>query len=821
MGRIENLDQKADTGIYPGRLTARLFVEARRDQQGKFFDLDEQEYRHSSEFFTNCGQYMAPNDLKRVNDAWALMFYAHQNQERESGGRYTNHCLRVATTLSSMRLEPDTIIAGLLHDVLEDSADNGFPVDSSFIRIRFGADVERLVLGCRNAEWDVKKEEIIGVEKMTPNEIDEEIDRLTQLKIYKQFSGLPDTDPRIIFIKIADRLDNMRTIMSKRSALKRQAKAVETLEFTSNLAKLLGWEEERQELSDLSFEVINPAMYNFIVDTIYKLAGLKDRPDVYDTKRYHKVRQVFAKIYQIEDIREKLRTELKAINLDKLSDYVDFELPSVFALHQTWIDKDKEGRFSNKDLYLKVNYSIPDEMLEFSTVSDIVNKISLQFLNSGWRVITDGKRSQNSHDEVTVFLQDPTGQRIIKFKFSKESTAKFDATDIANIYQIAMSFKNYAVINPLAYRKLIKLGGDYQLAGIAGVESKTSLARLRGEIGGIRIQGTKTGEYTVLRKGATVLEYAFKVRGGYIVHLTGFSLNKGTKIYGVKDIHNTLNDNDIVELFFNDKIDPKLHVNPTWLYGESDPYAIRTLANQIRNGLQYWRESNSITYGSWVQQIKSVGLSKITRLLKYRPPVVNIQVVEPLYQAIGFQSEDDFLQAVCFGELNEVKDLLPIADAVDQFTQSHFALDFSYRRGNNTHSIFLNICKKCSLQPDFFQWIDSGDSQSEAGRYFFPVDSLSNFVQLVEELGKTHDSYGKKFLVKAVRLIGDHLSGDISGLVQSMQERLEEKKRLSERTLQDQLAAIYISEKAAEDADRAEKRARRKRHGPRYHPKRI
>ncbi len=118
-------------------------------------DFSEVEYRNIYNLLESCS-YLDDDRRAKVIKAIFVANYAHQGQIRESGQRYINHPLRVARMLSDMRLDADIISAGVLHDVLEDSEKNGYPVNENFIEKHFGSRVKNIALGCRNSEWEIK-----------------------------------------------------------------------------------------------------------------------------------------------------------------------------------------------------------------------------------------------------------------------------------------------------------------------------------------------------------------------------------------------------------------------------------------------------------------------------------------------------------------------------------------------------------------------------------------------------------------------------------------------------------------------------------------
>ena len=193
---------------------------------------------------------LPPGDRTLIEKAYAMAEMAHAGQKRASGEPYVQHCLNVALILAEMHLPTAVIAAGLLHDTVEDTA---LTLDD--IRGEFGEEVARLVDGV------TKLAQLPRVSKdgNTP------IDRHTE-SLRKTFLAMSD-DVRVVLIKLADRLHNMRTLMHVRP--EKQARiARETLEIYAPLANRLGIWSVKSELEDLSFRYTNPERFREISDQI-------------------------------------------------------------------------------------------------------------------------------------------------------------------------------------------------------------------------------------------------------------------------------------------------------------------------------------------------------------------------------------------------------------------------------------------------------------------------------------------------------------------------------------------------------------------------
>ena len=190
---------------------------------------------------------LSRNGRELIERAYELAEVAHSGQKRASGEPYIQHSLTVAQILADLRLDSATIAAGLLHDVVEDST-----VTVDDLRQDFGDEVASLVDGV------TKLGQIDKLSQMTQRDLqDEEAESLR-----KMFLAMAD-DVRVVLIKLADRLHNMRTLGALSEERQRRI-AEETLEIFAPLANRLGIWQMKWELEDLGFRYLNPLKYQEI-----------------------------------------------------------------------------------------------------------------------------------------------------------------------------------------------------------------------------------------------------------------------------------------------------------------------------------------------------------------------------------------------------------------------------------------------------------------------------------------------------------------------------------------------------------------------------
>ena len=182
--------------------------------------------------------YLPASDRERLSDAFEVAEQAHRGVQRRSGEPYITHPVAVTALLAEMRLDADALVAGLLHDTVEDTN-----VTFDDIEARFGVTVRRIVEG----ETKISKLAVRVYE-------DEQAENLRQMLLAMV------SDVRIILVKLADRLHNMRTLSSLPTP-KQQRIARETLEIFAPLAHRLGINHIKSELEDLAFNYLEPERY--------------------------------------------------------------------------------------------------------------------------------------------------------------------------------------------------------------------------------------------------------------------------------------------------------------------------------------------------------------------------------------------------------------------------------------------------------------------------------------------------------------------------------------------------------------------------------
>ncbi len=194
--------------------------------------------------------YLETEQVREIYRAYLFGAEAHEGQTRVSGEPYIYHPIEVAHILAEMRMDAESIIAGILHDVIEDTGTLKETVTSEFSK-----DVAELV---------------DGVSKLTQIKFESQAE--AQAENFRKMILAMVRDIRVILVKLADRLHNMRTLGVMRSD-KRRRIARETLEIYAPIANRLGMNQVRLELEELGFAALYPMRYRVLSDAVKKARG--------------------------------------------------------------------------------------------------------------------------------------------------------------------------------------------------------------------------------------------------------------------------------------------------------------------------------------------------------------------------------------------------------------------------------------------------------------------------------------------------------------------------------------------------------------------
>ncbi|EKO36236.1 RelA/SpoT family protein [SAR86 cluster bacterium SAR86E] len=198
--------------------------------------------------------YFSKKELDLLHVAYNVAFEAHKNQYRKEGSPYITHPVEVATILIELHLDIETVCAGLMHDVLEDSF-----IKKAYLEKLFGRDIVAIVDGVSN----LNKLDFDSIEDRNANNL-------------QKMALAMSKDVRVIIVKLCDRLHNMRTIEFLPRE-KQISKSLETLDLYGPIAIRIGMQNIRVELEDLAFKCLHPMRARMLKSAIKEAVGGRQR----------------------------------------------------------------------------------------------------------------------------------------------------------------------------------------------------------------------------------------------------------------------------------------------------------------------------------------------------------------------------------------------------------------------------------------------------------------------------------------------------------------------------------------------------------------
>jgi GTP diphosphokinase / guanosine-3',5'-bis(diphosphate) 3'-diphosphatase len=264
---------------------------------------------NSEELINKVKSYNKFLNPEKLNKAYDFAIKAHENQKRDSGDPYSNHPIAVANILTELKLDSATIATGLLHDTIEDTH-----ATYETIKSEFGQEVADLVDGVTKIS--------VFENQAKPN---------SKAENFRKLILATSKDIRVLLVKIADRLHNMRTINAISKNEKKERIAKETMEIYAPLADRMGMHRIRDELEDLSFEVLNNNARELIKK---RLDEIKDDK----VNSFNSISLEFSGLLNEHNIKSEIfgrektpfsiwrKVQKKRISLEQISDIIGFRV---------------------------------------------------------------------------------------------------------------------------------------------------------------------------------------------------------------------------------------------------------------------------------------------------------------------------------------------------------------------------------------------------------------------------------------------------------------------------------------------------------------
>src|SRR2546423_2318048 len=356
------------------------------------------------EIVENVARYHPQANLDLLRRAYFLSAKEHKGQKRASGESYLVHPLEVANILANMKLDEVSVATGLLHDVVEDTL-----VDLETIRKYFGEEIAHLVNGLTK---------IAQISNISREEQQAE-------NVRKMLLAMVD-DVRIVLIKLADRLHNMRTLQYL-SPEKRKRIAEETMEIFAPIAHRLGMGKLRGELEDLAFRHLHPEDYRELAEQLEKrraenesfLAGVTERIETKMTEAGVPFVRVEGRVKRLYSIWKKLRRQ--KIDLDQVYDLVAARVvtpnevrhcyAALGVIHNTW--RPVPGRIKDwiatprDNLYQSLHTSVigsDGQSFEVQIRTEDMHHIAEEGVAAHWKY-KDDKRGMRDDDKALQALR--------------------------------------------------------------------------------------------------------------------------------------------------------------------------------------------------------------------------------------------------------------------------------------------------------------------------------------------------------------------------------------------------------------------------------
>ncbi len=529
-----------------------------------------------AEFTKHLGHYLPQPDVALVSRAFEFSETAHRGQFRKSGEPYITHPLAVASILSQWRLDAQGLAAALLHDVMEDTSVTKHELESTF-----GKPVADMVDGVSKLDQ---------IEFTSREEVQAESFRKMLLAMAR--------DVRVILIKLADRLHNMRTLDAMAPAHRKRI-ARETLEIYAPIANRLGLNSLYLELQDLSFKQLNPMRYRILAGAIKAARGNR--------------REVMNRLLDV--IREGLATE-------NVLAVVSGREKTIYSVYK----KMREKRYS------------------FAQVFDIY----------GVRVLVADKTNCYAALGVLHELYKPIPGKFKDYVaipkangYQSLHTTLFGPFGTPLEVQIRTHDMHRVAEAGVAAHWLYKAGGELDLAEAQRETSRwlQSLLEIQSESGDSReflehIKGdlfpdeiyvfTPKGKIMALPSGATAVDFAYGVHTDIGHHCTAARIN-----YELLPLRTELKNGDHVEILTS----PTARPNPSWL----SFVATGKARSRIRHYLKGLQQKESAALGERL-------LNQALATLKVEPDAITWDRWEALAKEYGAKSQLDILADIGLGK---------------------------------------------------------------------------------------------------------------------------------------------------------------------------
>jgi len=592
-----------------------------------------------------ASKHLPPADLEVIKKAYEMAEVAHRGQLRMSGDPYIQHPLATAVTIASLRMDAALIAAGLLHDVPEDT---GRPL--ALIEEQFGPEVAKLVDGVTKlsrVRWVPKEQSGEGTVK-EKRRVDDQAYRAENVR--KMFLAMAD-DVRVVLVKLADRLHNMKTL-GFLPPEKRRRIAQETLEIYAPLANRLGIWQIKWQLEDLAFRHLEPVKYKEIAGSIKSRRAARER--------------------YISRVEAVLEEELKkaAIPAD-----ISGRPKHIYSIYRKM---ERQGTDISQIYDLQAVRIIVGEVRDCYTVLGIVHSLWHPLPGQFDDYIASPKESMYQSLHTTVLCLDA---KPLEIQIRTREMHQLAEYGVASHWRYKEGVKKDAKFDAkIAWlRQLMDWQQDMMIGAQEFVDS------LRTDVFQDQVYVfTPKGEIKELTAGATPLDFAYRV------HTDVGHRCVGGKVNGrLVSLDYQLKNGDIVEILTS-----KSSRGPSrdWLNPNLNYIKTIHTRDKIRQWFKKQQRDENIARGREMleKELKRLGL--------------DFGKLDEVASAFKYEKSDDFLAAVGYGDINthQVAQRLSPAPVEEELPPTVAAIPIADTRGIQVQGVgdlLTRLARCCNPVP--------------------------------------------------------------------------------------------------------------------------
>jgi GTP pyrophosphokinase len=533
--------------------------------------------RRFEDILDRVQEYNPDADQDLLRKAYIFSAREHRDQVRRSGEPYLVHPLEVAYLLAELRLDTASIVAGLLHDVVEDTL-----TTQGTVAEYFGEEVAHIVE---------------GVTKISKLQFASDQEAQAQ-NLRKMILAMVD-DIRVILVKLADRLHNMRTLSFLEPA-KRQRIASETREIYAPIANRLGIGRLKAELEDLAFRYLEPEPYEAITKELQSRRKISDRFIQEIRNRLSAAleeqkiaAEITGRIKTVYSLYKK--TQVQRINVDQVYDYIAFRIVTgsvkdcygaLGIVHSIW--RPVPGRIKDyiampkPNMYQSLHTSVMTDKghpFEIQLRTREMHRVAEEGIAAHWQYKEESQAADPDHDQVTWLRQILEWQQDLK-----------DPRDFVQLVKVDLFPEEVYTFTP-------------------------------------------NGKVMSFQRGATPIDFA------YAIHTEVGHQCMGAKVNGkIVPLKYVLQNGDIVEILTQ----PSRHPSRDWL--------ALAHTSRARSKIRAWLNAN--------ERESSLALGKELTEKEFRKYKISIKKadedgrIKAVLTKMGFAALDDFFTAVGYGKVN-------------------------------------------------------------------------------------------------------------------------------------------------------------------------